>query len=290
MKKVFLFSTLILLLSACGNNETAETDETNELKSEQTSEITDSNQTQEDADVEETEAEEDSSENSDSDLSDESNQEDTEMTEEEAKEKVIAYINEQSGPTEAESYNFNIVDEGEVYTASMYTSVSTDETKGAPIISMHEINKTTGEVKKIEVGPYDLNTATSEIASMSEEERKAHHRELVAEGESIDESVLEQLMLPGVHKNTTFYEGRINAGDTVELSLATADTPPEYEKLEFSPDIDTEGFFTINLSPYDLTHKSVFRFSIQGDYSNEQIFDIPIFEAQEGMENIGVRE
>ncbi|MEC6748220.1 hypothetical protein VXN63_06660 [Marinilactibacillus sp. XAAS-LB27] len=147
MRKLLLFSTSILLLAACGNTET---DETNEIESEETSEIVESNQDQEeaDADTEDAENGEESSENLDTEPSDESNQEENEMTEEEAEELVITYINEQDGPTEAESYNFGMKDEGEVYTASMYTSVSTDETKGAPIISMHEINKTTSEVKK----------------------------------------------------------------------------------------------------------------------------------------------
>ncbi|WP_208559451.1 hypothetical protein [Marinilactibacillus kalidii] len=290
MKKLFILSTSILLLSSCSNNETTETDETNQIESEQTSEETDSNKDQEGMGTNDTETDEESVENTDDTEDENQNKENTKMTKKEAEEKVIAYINEQADYTETDFYEFNIQDEGSVYTASMYAPVSTDETKGAPIISMYEINQTTGEVKEIEVGNDEQDTAISEIVTMSEEERKAHHRELVAEGESIDKSVLENLMLPGVHMNTTFYEGRVNPGDAIEASLGTADTPPDYEQIDVAPKVDSDGYFTISLSPYDLTNKSVLRFSIQGDYSEEQIFDVSIYEEQAGMENVGVRE
>lgn len=282
MKKILLLSTSILLLSACGNDETPETEETNEV-TEEASEGVESN---ENDTTEETQSGEDSSEGTDEGESDDqenTDQEDTKLTEEEAKERVVNYREEQEKwPNE---YEFLMEEEDEVYTASMHV-----QREGAPIIAMYEVNKTTGEVRELEMGPDEPEPMTSEIVSMSDEERKEHHLEIAAEEQNIEDSLLEHLMLPGLHENTATYEGRVNPDDTVDLSLAIADTPPNYEQLNVSPDVDDEGYFTINLRPYDLSNKSVLRFSINGNYSEEQNFDLPIFEAQEGMESIGVRE
>lgn len=291
-----MLSTAILLLTGCSDGDTSETEDMNAGSSDQVSEETESNlnpnpNSNPDSETNETEdieIEEESSTDTEENPSDDQDQENTEMTEEEVEEKVIAYVNENKA-ADGEAYNYNIKDEGAVFTASMYAPVSTSELKGAPILSMFEINKATGEVKEIEVGPYDSDTTTSEIVSMSKEERNSHHRELAAEEGKLEDIVLEHLLLPGVHKNTKTYEGRINPGDTVELFLALADTPPDYEPVNTALDIDEEGYFTIDLSPYELENKSVLRFSIEGDYSEEQVFDVPIYEAQEGMESIGVR-
>lgn len=282
MKKLLLLSTSILLLSACGNDEMLETEETNE-GTEEVSEGVESNGNDT---TEETQSGEESSEGTDEGESDDqenTDQEDTNLTEEEAKERVVNYREEQEDWSN--EYEFLMEEEDEVYTASMHV-----QREGAPISAMYEVNKTTGEVRELEMGPDEPEPMTSEIVSMSEDERKEHHLEIAAEEKNIEDSLLEHLMLPGLHENTATYEGRVNPDDTVDLSLATADTPPNYEQLNVSPDVDDEGYFTIDLRPYDLSNKSVLRFSINGNYSEEQNFDLPIFEAQEGMESIGIRE
>lgn len=247
MKKLLFLSTSILLLSACGNSVDTEDEEANEDQS-----VDETEEPQSDEDLPE------NNEDSESE-STENDRDDSKLTEEEAEARVVNYREEQEN-RDSEFYEFGMEEEGEIYTASMHAPISTDERKGAPILARYEINRTTGEVQEIDMSPEEPEPHLSEIVLMSEEERREHHRELAADEENLVDSVLDNIMLPGLHENTMTYEGRVNPDNTIELSLTTADDPPYSEELNISPDIDNEGYFTINLRPYDLGNKSILRF------------------------------
>ena len=275
MKKIFIISTSILLLAACGNNENIES---NDPSGE--TEVTESD---EDQNSEEEKNEKDAVDSEKSKL---------ELTEEEAEEQVIEYIKE-TKPEIADflsSYQFLIDEKDNKYQVRMFSPESGDEDIGSPLLSSYEIDRKTGDIAEIDLDSAEPEPYLSEVAIMSDEEREEHHRELATDEESLENSVLDNLLLPGLHENTETYEGKMNPNDDIELFLATADDPPYLERLDDIPDIDEDGYFVINLYPYDLSNKAFLRISINGDYSKAQTFDIPIFEAEEGMESISVSE
>jgi uncharacterized FlaG/YvyC family protein len=276
VKKIFLISGSVLALVACGQNEQTETDETNEE-----TEVTEPHSGQENKEQEKEETSDVKKEESESDL-----------TEEEAEEQVIEYIEEMKPEIESflSSYQFMVEEKEDKYQVKMFSPESADENIGSPLLSSYEVNRTTGEVKEIEPEIEGAEPYISEVATMSIEAREGHHRELAADEENLENKVFDHLMLPGLHENTETYEGRINPDGAIELFLATADDPPYLEDLDVVPEVDEEGYFSIDLRPYDLKNKAYLRVSIHGDYSKAQTFDLPIFEAEEGMESISVRK
>ncbi len=276
MKKIFLISGSVLALAACGQNEQTETDETNEE-----TEVTGSHSGQENKEQEKETASDVEKEETASDL-----------TEEEAEEQVIDYIEETKPEIESflSTYQFIVEEKGDKYQVNMFSSESADENIGSPLLSSYEVNRSTGEVKEIEPSIEEPEPYVSEVATMSEKEREGRHRELAADEENLENKVFDHLMLPGLHENTVAYEGRVNPDDAIELFLATADDPPYLEDLDVVPEVDEEGYFSVDLRPYDLKNKAYLRVSIHGDYSKTQVFDLPVFEADEGMESISVRK
>ncbi len=276
MKKIFLISGSVLALAACGPNEQTETNETNEE-----TEVTESHSGQDNGEQEKEEVSNVEKEEPESNL-----------TEEEAEEQVIEYIKETKPEIESflSSYEFMVEEKEGKYQVNMFSSESADENIGSPLLSSYEVNQSTGEVKEIDPANEEPVPYLSEVATMSVEEREEHHRELAADAENLENKVLDHLMLPGLHENTVTYEGRVNPDDTIELFLATADDPPHLEHLDVVPEVDEEGYFSIDLHPYDLKNKAYLRFSIHGDYSKAQDFDLPVFEAEEGMESVSVHQ
>lgn len=78
---------------------------------------------------------------------------DSELTEEEAKTKLIDYlkVNESELGDNIEAYDILMEEENGKYRANIYPAISTeDENKGVGRISSYEIDRKTGEVKRVE--------------------------------------------------------------------------------------------------------------------------------------------
>ncbi len=140
------------------------------------------------------------------------------------------------------------------------------------------------ETEGIEEGSEEL----SEIVYMSEEERLAHHQDLAVNLEDLSDEVYENLMLPGIHENTEIYEGRINPGDSLLFEIPDAEEIGDRTTLQ--PEVSKDGYFVIETNNYTLEAGENIRIYIMGNYTHEQTFDLPIHEAQEGMEEVHVRE
>lgn len=124
----------------------------------------------------------------------------------------------------------------------------------------------------------------SELVSMSNEERLMHHQNL---GGST-ESVYENLMLPGIHENTRIYEGRINPDDNIIFEIPDAEASSERDRI--TPEVSEDGYFLIEMEEYDFSVGDNIQVYITGPYPHEEGFSIPVLEAQDGMEEIRVRE
>ncbi|MDN6641109.1 MAG: LysM domain-containing protein [Tetragenococcus sp.] len=120
----------------------------------------------------------------------------------------------------------------------------------------------------------------SEIVSMSDERREAHHRSLA--GNDVQDKVFEHLLLPGVHENTVYYEGRVAPEERVRVILPDGATSAK--RKDFDPNISEDGHFSMNLSDYDLKAGEEIMILITVGYPREQTFSLPIHEAQEGKE------
>ena len=268
------------LLAACGND----TETINEEPDEET-EITESTEEKDDK-----EDNNEDKENEDEEPEDEESSEtDAELTEDEAEEKVRDYINEYED-YDADDYLIAMREEDGDFYADIHAGIATDEEKGNPILHEYKVDRVSGDVEETDIGPYKQDAYISEVVSMSQEEKNEHHREIAQNSDELDEKVLDKLLLPGLHGNTKEYEGRINPEDTIErVSLKTADDPPQDEKIEI-PEVDDEGYFTIDFSEDDLETMSVLTIVISGDDYDGQVFEIPINESDNKMEYISVHE
>jgi hypothetical protein len=130
----------------------------------------------------------------------------------------------------------------------------------------------------------DNQSELSEIVSMTDEERLAHHQNL---GGSTD-SVYENLLLPGIHENTRIYEGRINPGDSIIFEIPDAEASSERDSV--TPEVSEDGYFLIEMAEYEFSVGDNIQVYITGSYPHEEGFSIPVHEAEEGMEEIRVRD
>lgn len=273
MKKLFILSSSILLLTACGNGANDENEEANEEP-----EVTESAENSKDSSEEENEE----------------NEEESELTEEEAEEKARDYINENED-YDADDYVIDMRDEDEDddFYAVVHAGVKTDEYKGNPILHEYKVDRVSGEVEEVspeDFGPEKQSAHISEIVSMSQEEKDEHHREIAQDQDQLDESVLDNLLLPGLHENTKEYEGRINPDDTIEkVSLKRMDDPPYDEEIDI-PEADEEGYFMIEFADDDLKNISVLTVVIEGKDYEGQVFEVPINEPDNKMDYISVHE
>lgn len=291
IKKILLLSISTFLLAACGNNTESEVEEEptgQSVETPQSSENQDNNN------------ESDDQKNNDenelqNDTTSSQNEIDSgsEAQEDEAVENVLTYLEEQEGyDTEGLRISLEEGEEGE-YRAQVFGFAPEDgEQQATQTIGWYVVDKQTGEVEKVEDSEEEVEEQgkVSEIVYMSDEERKNHHKNLAVSEENLSDTVLDNLILPGIHENTVYYEGRVNPGDSIIVYLVNPENPTNADRLDVNPEVDEEGYFSIDLSEYTLDSTNAFRISLTGGYPQEQTFDIPINEAQEGMEAIGVRE
>lgn len=187
-----------------------------------------------------------------------------------------------------DGYDILMEKEGDKYRANVYPAVSTDESKGRSLVASYEIDKVTGEVEKIENENTKTKSHLSEIVDFSKEELRAHNEKLAAgPPEDVQDKVYEHLMLPGIHENTKKYEGRINPGERVRFSYYDEEGS---QQSMYDPEVSEDGYFTMNLNPYDLKAGQDIEVAITGGYPLQQNFILTVNEAKEGMEDIRVRE
>lgn len=214
-------------------------------------------------------------------------QEASELTEEEAKDTLVDYIKE-NDPEIGElidTYDIVMEEEGSSFQASIFPPVTSDDTKGAALIARYKIDRKTGNVEKVTDETDETEPYISEIVDFSEEERRAHHEKL-ADG-PVQDKVYEHLMLPGIHENTKKYEGRINPGESVRFSYFDEEGS---QQSMYDPEVSEDGYFTIDLTPYDFKAGQEIEVAITGGYPQQQNFILTVNEAKEGMEDIRVRE
>lgn len=289
IKRYILLSSTSLLLVACGNNVDSETEESVEPETvEVESEEAESEEESSEAEVSEeneehTEAEENESIEESEGQEDTENVEDTTLTEDEAIDLARNYVSESEEiDTEGLSWTVQEGDEGE-YLIQLFTfGPEGEEQQHTQTIGWYVVNKDTHEVtNRMDEG---TDVYISEIVSMSEESRENHLRNLAANEENLESHVFNQLLLPGVHENTSEYEGRVNSGDTVRLEVSSTGRTIE-------PDVDSEGYFIANLEELQLAEGDILSLSITGEnYSQEQAFELLVHSEHEGMETIRVRE
>lgn len=290
-KRMFLLSASTLLLAACGGDNDSEIEEApTEEPVEQPEETPDPNENLEDDNSEPADPAEDEEEvSSGNGENTNEGQEDTELSEEEAVERVRAYIEEEED-VEADDFSIMIEEreEGE-YSAQVFTYVSggeDDEMEATRTMGWYTVDRQTGEVR--DTFEEDTDGFVSEIVSMDEEERESHHRNMAVSEENLMDQVFDNLLLPGVHENTTYYEGRVGPDESVRVEFPDAEDMVDRTTTDL--DVDEEGYFSIDLSEYDFQEGEVITFRITGGYPQEQVFEIPVHEAKDGMEEIHVRE
>lgn len=313
-KRIIFLSASVTLLASCGSeNETEEveapveqsTEETAESVEEQSesvdqqSEETDNsnnNQVEEATDTDDESSEEtasqestdtaDSQKTSEESQEQSDNQKETALSKEEAVERVMEYAEETDG-FDLEGYQFMATDADNLYKVQMFKFVPEDaEVQEMRTAKWYDVDKQTGEVTSgMDRFSKDY---MSEVVSMSEEERESYHRSLAAYEEDLSEKVFDQLLLPGVHENTTYYEGRVGSDKHVRLEYPGSEDILNRKSLD--PTVDEEGYFYIDMSKFNLKAEESFILRITGGYPLEQVFELPVYEAQEGMEEIHVRE
>lgn len=132
------------------------------------------------------------------------------------------------------------------------------------------------------------NEEISGVVHMSEEERRSHHEGLAVRPQDLPDDAYDYLMLPGLHENTAIYEGRIAPGKTLEIIF------PDDEELanrtEITPEVSEEGYFLVELDEFHFEAGQEVRFGIRDGENATQVFDVPVYESEEGMEEIRVIE
>ncbi len=287
MKKLLMILLIGIFITACSSNDNEAENNTNSTEN-------DDNQATENIETEDKKANNDDKDKTTKKESEEaettnSNESDSELTEDEAKEQLIDYINEnEPGIKEfIDIYDILMEKEDDKYRADIYPPVSTDEDKGRALIASYEIDRVTGEVEKIEDENTETKSHLSEIVDFSKKERHAHHEELAGGPEHIQEKVYEHLMLTGIHENTKKYEGRINPGERIRFRFPDAEK--FVDRSTDDPEVSEDGYFTINLAAYEFKAGQDILVSITKGYPQEQTFTLTVNEAQEGMEEIRVR-
>lgn len=123
---------------------------------------------------------------------------------------------------------------------------------------------------------------------MSDEDREAHHRNLAVRDDLIWDEVFEYLMLPGIHENTVYYEARVAPDELVLIELPDAEELAD--RTTINPYTAEDGHFSIDLGEYEFAAGEAITIRISGGYPQEQTLELPIHEAQEGMEEVRIRE
>lgn len=219
-----------------------------------------------------------------------SNENDCELTEEEAKEKLFDYVKENDPSLDKmiDDYVVSMEEQGNNFQASIFPHITSDDEQGGALIARYNIERKTGDVEKVTSEDDDAKPYISEIVDFSEEERRAHHEKLAGGSEHVQNKVYEHLLLPGIHENTKKYEGRVNPGNSIRFTFPDAEE--FYKRSVYDPEVSKDGYFTIDLSAYKFEAGQDIEVAITGGYPQEQTFNIPVNEAQEGMEDIRVRE
>lgn len=128
----------------------------------------------------------------------------------------------------------------------------------------------------------------SELVYMSEEEQISHHENLAVRPQDLPEDAYDHLLLPGIHENTVIYEGRIAPGKT--LTIIFPDSEQLADRTEITPEVSEDGYFIVALDEYQFETGQEIRFGVNDGENATQVFDVPVNEAQEGMEEIRITE
>lgn len=235
-------------------------------------------------------SEESSSSENQEEVTNSQKQETSELTEEEAKEKLFDYVKENNPSLDKliDDYVVSMEEQGNNFQASIFPHVTSDDKQGGALIARYNIDRKTGDVEKVTGEDDGAEPYISEIVSFSEEERRAHNEKLAAgPPEDVQDKVYEHLMLPGIHENTKKYEGRINPGERVRFSYYDEEGS---QQSMYDPEVSEDGYFTMNLNPFDLKAGQDIEVAITGGYPLQQNFILTVNEAKEGMEDIRVRE
>lgn len=229
--------------------------------------------------------------------SDEGEQEtENEIAEDEVAGIVFDYIDEhEEFDTEDVQVGVDERDE-ETYRAQVFTFGPEDaEQQMTQTIGWYSIDKMSGEVTNETLGAdeekeeteSEENGDTSEIVSMSEGERESHHRNLAANEHHTMDSVYDQLLLPGIHENTASYGGRVAAEDSIRFEFPNAENESDQEIVD--PTVGEDGYFRVDMTPYNFSKGETIIVRITGEYPQEQVFELPVYSEEEGKEFIKVR-
>lgn len=215
------------------------------------------------------------------------------ITEGDVPELVFAYIREHEDFDAEEVQVIAETRENGDYRAQVFQSVPAEANQQATqTLRWYTIDQRSGKIQQATPGMETNSEIAPEptmsgIVSMSEEERNAHYRRLAAAEEHLQERVLDQLLLPGVHENTVSYGGRVGQGDTVQWEFPDAES--RADRTTINVDVGEEGYFQLNLAPYEFSAGETMTVRISGDYPQEQVFELPVYEREEGKEILQVQ-
>lgn len=134
----------------------------------------------------------------------------------------------------------------------------------------------------------EAESKISELVSMSEEERETHHQSIAAEEDELTDEVFDNLLLPGVHENTKSYGGRVGPKDRIRFEFPDADNPENHSTV--TPVLGEDGYFRVDMTQYDFSEGEIITVRISGEeYPHEQVFELPVYSAEEGVEFTQVR-
>lgn len=183
----------------------------------------------------------------------------------------------------------------ETYRAQVFTFGPEDaEQQMTQTLGWYSIDKMSGEVtnetpgadeetEEREETESEENGDTSEIVSMGEGERESHHRNLAANEQHTMDSVYDRLLLPGIHENTASYGGRVSAEDSIRFEF------PNAENETVDSTVGEDGYFRVDMTPYNFSEEETIIVRITGEYPQEQVFELPVYSEEEGKEFIRVR-
>ncbi|SDN66065.1 hypothetical protein [Alkalicoccus daliensis] len=224
-----------------------------------------------------------------------------EIPEDDVAEIVFDYM-EENEDFETEDVKIMVDDrEEEGYRAQVFSFVPEDaEQQATQTLRWYYIDKVTGEVRNETTGMEEENEETeeenidweegntSELVSMSEEKREAHHRNIASSKEHLMDQVYDHLLLPGVHENTISYEGRVGPEETIRFEFTDAEDISDRSIVDL--EVDEEGYFQVDMRQYDFSAGEEIIVRIAGGgYPQEQVFELPVHPAEEGIEHIRVR-
>ncbi len=124
----------------------------------------------------------------------------SELTEEEAKELLFEYLEENNSERAEnfETYELLIKEEERNFQISLFPHTTSDDEQGGAMIARYNVERETGNVEEVTSND-DTEPYISELVDFSDKERRAHHEKLAGGSEYIQDKVYEHLMLPGIH-------------------------------------------------------------------------------------------